>query len=159
MGRAALSSQTCTIARAAALVGDEWTIMILRELFLGTRRFDDFLRQTGMSSHLLSKRLKKLDTAGVIRRTAYSQRPPRYEYRLTEMGRRLWPVVISLKQWGDRWLGDGERPVALVHTGCGTVTEPRMTCPECGEPMDAFECVARLSQGFSAERQHMGKRG
>ena len=85
MGRAALSTQICTVARAAALVGDEWTIMILREMFLGTHRFDDFLRQTGMSSHLLSQRLKKLETAGVVRRAAYSQRPPRYEYRLTEM--------------------------------------------------------------------------
>lgn len=158
MGRAALSSRSCTIARAAALVGDEWTIMILRELFLGTRRFDDFLRQTGMSSHLLSGRLKKLETAGVIRRTAYSERPPRFEYRLTEMGRTLWPVVISLKQWGDRWLGMGETPVRLVHEACGAVTRPRMTCDECGEPMDAHGSEARLSQAFSEERQRAGRR-
>ncbi len=157
MGRAALSSQTCTIARAAALVGDEWTIMILREMFLGTRRFDDFLRQTGMSSHLLSQRLKKLEIAGIVRRTAYSQRPPRYEYRLTEMGRTLWPVVISLKQWGDRWLCDGETPVTLMHKGCGAVTEPRMTCPECGEPMNAIDSEVRLSTGFSEERRRAGK--
>ena len=157
MGRAALSTQICTVARDAALVGDEWTIMILREMFLGTHRFDDFLRQTGMSSHLLSQRLKKLETAGVVRRAAYSQRPPRYEYRLTEMGRALWPVVISLKQWGDRWLGDGETPIGLVHKGCGAVTEPRMTCPECGEPMDAHDSEARLSQGFYDERQRAGK--
>lgn len=154
MGRAALSSQTCTIARAAALVGDEWTIMIVRELFLGTRRFDGFLRQTGMSTHLLSQRLKKLETAGVIRRTAYSQRPARYEYRLTEMGRELWPVVISLKQWGDRWMGDGETPVALIHKSCGHVTEPRMTCPECAEAMTAQDAEARLSDTFAAERRN-----
>lgn len=157
MGRAALSSQTCTIARAAALVGDEWTIMILREMFLGTRRFDDFLRQTGMSSHLLSQRLKKLESAGIVGRIAYSQRPPRHEYRLTEMGRALWPVVISLKQWGDRWLCDGETPVGLVHKGCGAVTDPRMICPECGEPMNAHDSEARLSPGFSEERQRAGK--
>ena len=157
MGRAKLSSETCTIARATALVGDEWTILILREMFLGTRRFDDFLRQTGMSSHLLSQRLKKLEVEGIVRRVAYSQRPPRHDYRLTEMGRALWPVIISLKQWGDHWLGDGETPVALVHKGCGAVTEPRMTCPECGEPMDAHGAEARLSQGFSEERRRAGK--
>lgn len=157
MGRAALSSQTCTIARAAALVGDEWTIMILREMFLGARRFDDFLRQTGMSSHLLSRRLKKLEAEGIACRAAYSQQPPRFEYRLTEMGNALWPVVISLKQWGDHWLGDGETPVALVHKGCGAVTKPRMTCPECGEPMGAYESEAHLSKAFAAERRSVGK--
>ena len=157
MGRAALSSHTCTIARAAALVGDEWTLMILREMFLGTRRFDDFQRQTGMSSHLPSQRLKKLESAGIVQRRAYSQHPPRHEYRLTEMGRALWPVVISLKQWGDRWLGNGETPVALLQKGCGAVTEPGMTCPECGEPMDAHDSEARLSGGFSEERQRAGK--
>ncbi len=156
MGRAALSSQTCTVARAVAVVGDQWTILILRELFLGTRRFDDFLRQTGMSPHLLSQRLKKLSAEGIVNRTAYSERPPRYEYRLTEMGRALWPVVIALKQWGDHWLGDGELPVALRHKGCGAVTEPRMTCPECGEPMDAHDSEARLSQRFSEERKSVG---
>lgn len=157
MGRAALSFQTCTIARAAALVGDEWTIVILREMFLGTRRFDDFLRHTRMSSHLLSQRLKKLETAGIVSRTAYSERPPRYEYRLTEMGRALWPIVVSFKQWGDRWLNDGETPVALVHKACGAVTEPRMTCSKCGEPMDAHEAEAHLSKAFAAERRGAGK--
>ncbi len=153
MGRAALSSQTCTIARAAALVGDEWTIMILREMFLGTGRFDDFLRQTRMSSHLLSQRLKKLEAAGIASRIAYSEHPPRYEYRLTEMGRALWPIVISFKQWGDRWLNDGEAPVALVHKRCGAIVEPRMTCPNCDEPMNAHETEARLSKGLAAERR------
>lgn len=157
MGRAALSSQTCTIARATVLVGDEWTIMILREMFLGNRRFDEFLRQTGMSSHLLSQRLKKLEAEGIACRIAYSQHPPRYEYRLTEMGRELWPVVISLKQWGDRWLSDGRTPVKLVHSACGAVTEPIMTCSECGEPIDAHETKARLSKAFAAERQSARK--
>lgn len=82
MGRAALSLQTCTNARAVALVGDEWTILIRRELCLGTRRFDDFLSQTAMYSRLLSRRLKKLESEGFVRRVAYSQRPSRCEYRL-----------------------------------------------------------------------------
>ena len=152
MGRAALSSQTCTLARAVALVGDEWTILILRELFLGTRRFDEFLRQAGMSPHLLSQRLKKLETEGIVKRHAYSERPPRHEYRLTKMGQALWPAIISLKQWGDDWLGDEEVPVRLRHKACGHDTRPHLTCPECGEPMTARDCEARLSEAYAAER-------
>jgi DNA-binding HxlR family transcriptional regulator len=122
-------------------------------MFLGTRRFDDFLRLTGMSSHLLSQRLKKLETQGVIRRVPYSERPPRHEYRLTEKGRDLWTVIIALKQWGDRWLGAEDTPVQIVHNTCGQVTEPQMTCSECGEPIDARAAEAFLSQPFELERQ------
>jgi len=157
MSRADLSSQTCTIGRAVALVGDEWTFMILREMFLGNRRFDNFLRQTGMSSHLLSQRLKKLEAEGVIRREAYSEHPPRHEYRLTDMGRALWPVVITMKQWGDRWLGEGDAPIEIVHKGCGLVTQPQMTCQACGEPMTAHDAEPRLSQTFDKER-HAARR-
>lgn len=153
MNRSALSSQTCTISRAVAQVGDEWTLLIVREMFLDTRRFDDFLRLTGMSSHLLSQRLKKLEMQGVIRRVPYSERPPRHEYCLTEKGRDLWTVIIALKQWGDRWLGAGDTPVQIVHKTCGRVTEPQMTCPECGEPIDARAAEAILSQPFELERQ------
>ena len=153
MSRSDLPSQTCTIARAAAQVGDEWTLLIIRELFLGTRRFDDFLRLTSMSSHLLSQRLKKLEAQGVIRREPYSERPPRHEYRLTEKGRDLWTVIIALKQWGDRWLSAEDTPVQIVHKTCGQVTKPQMTCPDCGEPIEAHDAEARLSQPFELERQ------
>lgn len=153
MGRADLSSHTCSIARAVAQVGDEWTLMILREIFLGSRRFDDFLRQTGISSHLLAQRLKKLEHLGAIRREAYSDRPPRNEYRLTEMGRDLWPVVIALKQWGDRWLNSGEPPVQILHTECGHIIQPQMACPNCDKPMSAHDTQAKLSPSFNRERQ------
>ena len=158
MSRADLASRTCTLARAIALVGDAWTLMILRELFLGNRRFDDFLRQSGMSSHLLAQRLKKLETEGVIQRRAYSERPPRYEYGLTEMGLELWPVIVAMKQWGDRWLGDGEPPVELVHKGCGKVTRPHTACPECGDGMGAQDAEIRLSRTFEQERRTASKR-
>jgi len=153
MSRSDLPSQTCTIARAAAQVGDEWTLLIVREIFLGTRRFDDFLRLTGMSSHLLSQRLKKLQAQGLIRREPYSAHPLRHEYRLTEKGRDLWAVIIALKQWGDRWLSAEDTPVQILHKTCGRVTRPQMTCPECGEPIDAHDAGAMLSQPFEQERQ------
>ncbi len=157
MARADLARQTCTIARAVSLVGDEWTFMILREMFLGGRRFDDFQRQTGASAALLSQRLKKLEAEGVIRKEAYSERPVRFEYRMTAMGRELWPAVITLKQWGDKWLGDGPAPVEIVHKSCGHVTEPQMTCSECGEPMAAHDAEPHLSEPFDTERQAMRK--
>ncbi len=157
MSRADLSTQTCSIARAVAQVGDEWTIMILREMFMGTRRFDDFLRFTGMSSHLLSVRLKKLEAQGVIRREAYSERPLRHEYRLTRMGRELWPVVIALKQWGDRWLVAAEPPVEIVHKGCGHETRPQLTCSACGEAMQAHDATIRMTPSFEQERQAVRK--
>ena len=153
MSRADLRLQSCSIARAVAQVGDEWTILILREMFLGTRRFDDFLRQTRMSSHLLAGRLKKLETLGVIWREAYSEHPPRSEYRLTTMGRDLWPVIIALKQWGDYWLGDGDAPVKIVHKDCGHLTQPQMTCPDCGHAMGARDARAELIESYERERQ------
>lgn len=153
MSRSDLSSRSCTIARAVAQVGDEWTLLIVRELFLGTRRFDDFLRLTGMSSHLLAQRLKKLEAQSLIRRELYSERPPRYEYRLTEKGRDLWTVIIALKQWGDRWLTAEDTPVQIVHKSCGNVVKPQMSCPDCGEPMGAHVANAKLSHPFELERQ------
>jgi len=153
MSRSNLASQTCTIARAVAQVGDEWTLLIVREMFLGSRRFDDFLHLTGMSSHLLSQRLKKLETHGVIRREPYSERPPRHEYHMTEKGRDLWTVIIALKQWGDCWLNNEATPVQIVHKPCGRVTKPQMTCPDCGEPIDAHDAEARLSRPLKLERK------
>ena len=152
MSRADLSLRACTIARAVALVGDQWTFMILREMFLGTRRFDDFMRLTGISPHLLSQRLKKLEANGLIRREAYLQQPLRHEYRLTPMGRDMWPAVIALKQWGDRWLGDGEVPVEVVHRSCGLTARPHLVCGQCGERMDARDAEPVLSEEFQSER-------
>jgi len=153
MNRSDLPLQTCTIARAVAQVGDEWTLLIVRELFLGTRRFDSFLRLTGMSSHLLSQRLKKLEAQDVIRREPYSNRPPRHEYHLTEKGRGLWVVLIALKQWGDLWLSGEDTPVQIMHKACGNIVKPNMTCPDCGERMEAHDAEAQLSQPFELERQ------
>ncbi len=153
MSRSDLARVECTIARAVEIVGDAWTLMILREMFLGSRRFDDLQRYTGASPHLLSTRLKRLEAEEIVARRGYSDRPPRYEYRLTERGRDLWPVVVALKAWGDRWLdGPEEPPVSLVHTTCGRTTRPRMVCSECGEPMHARTSRATLSQAMVRER-------
>ncbi len=135
---------TCSVARALSVVGDRWTLLILRDAFLGVRRFEDFQSRLGTTRHRLADRLRKLVAHGVLERVPYAERPPRFEYRLTEKGRDLYPVVVSLTRWGDRWMADADgAPVELVHRGCGRRIVPTLTCPECREPVGARDMLAR----------------
>lgn len=148
-----IGTLTCSVARALAVVGDPWTLMVVREAFLGTRRFDEFQDYLEISPHLLSDRLGKLVENGVMRRRRYCERPARYEYRLTDKGRDLYPVILTLAGWGDRWLaGEDGPPLAFVHRGCGRPTAPVMTCSECGDPISPFEVTARQGAAMQAER-------
>jgi DNA-binding HxlR family transcriptional regulator len=140
---------TCSVARALAVVGDRWTLLVLRDAFLGVRRFDEFQRTSGVSRHRLADRLRKLVRAGVLERVRYAERPARYEYRLTEKGRDLYPVVVSLTRWGDRWLaGQAGPPVELVHRGCGATIVPELACPACRTPIAARDMRARPGPGL-----------
>jgi len=152
MSRAELAENTCTAARAVALFADVWMMMILREMFLGSRRFDELQRLTGAPTATLSQRLKRLESVGVLRREAYSEHPPRHEYRLTDMGRDLWPVVISMKAWGDKWLSSDETHVEILHKECGASITPQLVCPDCHKPMAAHDAEPRLSRKFELER-------
>src|SRR5262245_26564807 len=126
----------CSVARALSIVGDRWTLLVLRDAFLGIRRFEDFQADLGTSRHRLADRLRKLTRAGILERVRYQERPARFEYRLTEKGRDLYPVVVSLTRWGDRWMVDDEGPpLELVHRGCGQRIMPHLACPACGEPV------------------------
>lgn len=155
MSRSDLADQVCTYARTIELLGNEWTLMVLREMFLGARRFDELQCQTGVSPHTLSQRLKRLERERIVRRETYSERPKRHEYRLTARGRDLWPVIMAMKGWGDRWLdgGDGAPPVSITHKGCGQTVAPQMTCPECGDVMQAHDAEPRLSPEFEEARE------
>ena len=125
--------QTCSVARALEIIGERWTILILRDAFLGVRRFDDFQRSLGVARNVLNTRLQRLVEAGLLERSRYQERPERYEYRLTEMGIDLWPTIVSLMQWGDRHLGsDDGPPLLLRHNGCGGEVTSRRTCAACG---------------------------
>jgi len=131
-----IDRQVCSVARALAVVGERWTLLILRDAFFGTRRFDQFQASLGITRHRLSERLGKLVDHGVLRRVRYSDRPPRYEYRLTRKGLALYPVLMTLGNWGDDWMDRGEgAPVVYVHNACGKQTRPLLTCSECGEPL------------------------
>jgi DNA-binding HxlR family transcriptional regulator len=126
------------LEHAADLLGDRWSWEIIGGAFLGRRRFDDIQSQTSMASNILSARLARLIDEGVIKRRAYQERPPRYEYILTTKGRDLYPAIVMLMRWGDRWLA-GKRgpPLVLFHTSCGRALDPQVTCSACGEMLDA----------------------
>src|SRR5262249_57091482 len=116
---------------------------LLAHAFLGVRRFDDF-RAVGLTRHRLADRLKRLVASGVFERVRYQERPPRFEYRLTEKGRDLYPVVVSLVRWGDRWMaGEAGPPVELIHRGCGDVITPLLACPHFAQPVTAPDLRAQ----------------
>ena len=97
----------CSVAGALEIIGDRWTLLLLRDLGLGLSRYDDFRKSCGIPTTTLSKRLQSLEEHGVVKRTRYSERPPRDEYHLTEKGRDLWKVTTALREWGDRWDASG----------------------------------------------------
>jgi DNA-binding HxlR family transcriptional regulator len=139
-----IGDMTCSVARALSIVGDRWSLLVLRDSFLGLRRFEDFQRDLGTTRHRLADRLRKLVAHGILERARYQTHPPRFEYRLTEKGRDLYPVIVSLTRWGDRWMaGKAGPPIELVHKGCGRAAMPRLACPECGDAVGARDMVAR----------------
>ena len=127
-----LGDWNCSIARTLDVVGEWWTLLILRDAFRGTRRFDDFKASLGLARGVLTARLAKLTEHGVLERQPYSEHPPRYEYRLTDKGRALFPVIVALLRWGDEWApSPGGPPAVLRHEDCGNITQPVLTCPHC----------------------------
>ncbi|MFF4621460.1 winged helix-turn-helix transcriptional regulator [Nonomuraea jabiensis] len=124
----------CSIANALAVVGERWSLLAMREVLLGVRRFDQIARNTGASRDILTTRLRKLEEAGLLERELYESHPPRYEYVLTETGRALQAVLLSLMDWGDRYVTKGEPPTVWRHS-CGEPLEPVMVCAHCREPV------------------------
>jgi DNA-binding HxlR family transcriptional regulator len=127
-----LAELNCSIAKTLDAVGEWWTLLIVRDAFRGTKRFDDFQANLGLARSVLTARLRKLTDEGILERSEYSAHPPRYEYRLTDKGKALFPVISALMQWGDQWAqGPSGPPVLVVHDTCGQVTQPILTCPHC----------------------------
>ncbi|WP_109478229.1 helix-turn-helix domain-containing protein [Paraburkholderia sp. C35] len=158
MKESEIGDLTCSLARSLSLIGDAWTLLIVRELFLGTRRYDDFIAVTGMAPKLLSARLKKLEAAGLVKRVLYMDKPKRYEYRLTRMGVELHPVMVTITQWGNRWRkprGEKTPPLQFRHKTCGHVAEAALICSCCGEGFNPQEIEPIQSTAFLAERESM----
>jgi DNA-binding HxlR family transcriptional regulator len=127
--------RSCSIARTLDIVGEKWALLAVREVFLGDRRFDEMVRRTGAPRDTLAARLRTLVGAGILERRRYSDHPARYEYFLTDAGRDLYPVIITLMGWGDRYLaGEGGPPLVLQHH-CGHQLTAQLVCEACGEPL------------------------
>lgn len=151
-----LSAFECSVARTLDVVGDKWTLLVLRDAFYGVRRFEDFTRDLGIARNVLTDRLTRLVDADVLEKQQYSEHPPRFEYRLTSKGRDLLPVILSMMHWGDTWQSpDGDGPVDLVHDGCGQTTHAVPTCAECGEELTPFNVrVVPLPETIEAVVRH-----
>ncbi len=140
MLRRTYEDQQCSLARALEIVGERWTLLILRDALLGLRRFDEFQASLGVATNVLSKRLERLCEEGLLERRVYRERPRRHEYVLTEKGRAIGPAVIMLMKWGDRYYaGEAGPPRLTTHRGCGGEVDHRLRCARCGELVEFSE--------------------
>ncbi|MGN6515168.1 MAG: winged helix-turn-helix transcriptional regulator [Rhizomicrobium sp.] len=143
-----LSRENCSLARSLAVVGDRWTLLVLREAFLRTRRFDEFEAKLGIARRILSERLALLVDEGILKKVPYQDNPPRHEYRLTDKGLDLYPVIISLVHWGDRhYAGRRGPPMLHTHKKCGHDFQSVLSCSECGEALRARDVSVRPGPG------------
>jgi DNA-binding HxlR family transcriptional regulator len=145
--RKSFAGMHCSVAQCLEVVGEWWSMLIVRDAFLGITRFDQFQERLGISRNVLNLRLARLVEAGVFKKLPYSDHPPRYDYRLTDKGRDLWPVITTMRQWGDKHAAPGGPPLEVVHMECGHVTEAVLTCSECGAPMSARDVRAVAGPG------------
>jgi len=141
---------TCSIARTLDAAGEWWSPLILRDVHLGITRFDELQRDLGVSRQVLAARLERLVDHGVLERRAYSERPPRHDYLLTEKGRELVDVLLAMVAWGDRWTaGEKGPPVLLRHRACGELTHAEIRCAHCGQALHADEVSVEAGPGGS----------
>ena len=146
--RTSLSGVNCSIARTMDIIGDGWTALILRDVFAGITRFDQFERDLDVSPKLLAARLDRLVAEGILERRAYSEHPPRYDYLPTKKGAELFPVIASIMRWGDRWTAGLAGPPALIrHHTCGAHTTGKVICENCGEPLDFHDITTEAGPG------------
>jgi len=141
----------CSVARALSIVGDRWTLLILRDSFMGTKRFDKFQKQIGLSRHRLTDRLNKLVEHEILKKVPYQEKPVRYEYKLTRKGVELYPVLMTLAKWGDKWMDGGEGPpMEYLHTQCQHKMSVDLCCSECGEAINPKEVIPQFGPGLKA---------
>jgi DNA-binding HxlR family transcriptional regulator len=151
MQRTRFGDMTCSIARTLDIAGEPWSPLILRDVMVGTRRFDDIQRSLGISRKVLAERLKWLVAQGVLERRAYSERPPRHEYELTRKGWELCDVLMTITAWGDRWTaGEAGPPAHIRHDACGHLTHAEIRCAHCGEPLHATDVHFEPGPGLRA---------
>jgi DNA-binding HxlR family transcriptional regulator len=149
--------QICSIARSLELVGERWTLLVVREIFHGRRKFSEMQRSLGVARNVLTSRLQRMVDEGILERRPYSERPERYEYFLTEKGLDLWPVMIGLMRWGDKYEQQPEgRPSIVVHKGeCGGEIDDRRICTKCGKKLNVRDALAIEGPGMKAAQKSL----
>lgn len=153
MSRTDTSQWPCSIARGVNVLGDAWNLLILREACLGTRRFDEFQRNLGIGRGILTNHLRELTDEGLLDRVPYQERPVRHEYRLTDKGRDVYPILAAMAAWSDRWMeGDEGPPLTLHHTTCGHDMAAKVVCGECDSDLHVREIQAKPGPGHPASR-------
>jgi DNA-binding HxlR family transcriptional regulator len=144
--------QACSIAAALEVVGERWSLLIVRDVMLGLRRFDEIQADLGIARNVLQARLERLTEQGVLERRLYSARPPRHEYLLTEKGLDLWPAMVALMEWGDRHAPQpAGPPVLLEHRDCGGGVDSHRICERCGRPLSVRDVRALPGPGAAPE--------
>jgi DNA-binding HxlR family transcriptional regulator len=150
----AFAEKNCSIARPLSFLGERWTVLVLRDLTLGRRRFDEIQESLGIASNVLSQRLATLVDEGIAERRRYSEHPERFEYRLTQKGLDLEPVLLALLAWGDRYTAGPEGPpLETVHEDCGHSFHMVPTCSHCGELIDPRHVRSRPGPGANEEQR------
>jgi DNA-binding HxlR family transcriptional regulator len=146
----------CPVARSTEVVGDKWTTLVLREMYMGATRFEEIQIQTEATPQMLATRLKSLEADGMVERHPYQKRPLRYEYRLTAKGRAYYPVIQALRTWGETWCKSKGEEVAVrfTHRACGHEVGLDYVCPSCGEYVERHDLDAALSASFANEREN-----
>src|SRR3954469_22065069 len=143
--------QNCSVAKALEIVGERWTVLILREIFFGRRRFDEMAQNLGIARNVLTQRLQRLQEEDVVTKVAYQQRPERFEYRLTDKGLDLWPVMVTLMQFGVRYYAPDGRPIVVTHKGCAGAMDAHRICTPCGAKLTAKQVIAHSGPGATPE--------
>jgi DNA-binding HxlR family transcriptional regulator len=145
-------NQACSIAGALEVVGERWSLLIIRDIMLGLRRFDELQSDLAIARNVLQARLTRLQEHGVIERVPYQQRPLRHEYLLTEKGLELWPMIVALMSWGDRYAApEGGPAVVIEHRGCGGSVDEHRICERCGARLKARDALGRPGPGARAD--------
>lgn len=152
-----IDEMSCSVARTLSIIGERWTLLIIRDCFYGIERFDEFQQRLGVTRHLLTDRLKKLVDEEILERVLYQSRPNRYAYRLTEKGKELYPILITMVHWGDKWMDGGAGPpMEYVHECCQRPIHAVVRCSVCDEPLVADEVTPRRGPGYGSSQQNDG---
>ncbi|MEU0543296.1 helix-turn-helix domain-containing protein [Nocardia sp. NPDC005978] len=147
MRRTSFEDMNCSIAQCLEVVGDWWTLLIVRDALFGVTRFDDFRSRLGIARNVLTQRLEHLVDQGVLTREPYQENPPRHDYKLTEKGRTLWTVVNAMREWGDTWSAPDGPPVEAIHKTCGHKMTVTPTCSHCAAPLTPRDIRPTLGPG------------